>query len=86
MKIKFIKSPLKNKKYRAIVGEKKIDFGDKRYQHYKDKIGMYSSLDHLDKKRRKNYRKRHGVIKLKDGRIAKDVKYTPAWFSWNYLW
>ena len=31
-----------------------IHFGDNRYQQYKDKIGIYSHLDHNDKERRKD--------------------------------
>lgn len=90
MKVEFEKSPNKTKKYRALIfdgeGVKYVDFGAIGYEQYRDKIGLYSHLDHRDKTRRQNYRDRHGKIKLADGRIAKDVKYTSAWFSWNYLW
>ena len=46
-------SKAKNKKYSVYVksssgGKKLIHFGDKRYQHYKDKLGHYSSKDHKD--------------------------------------
>ena len=58
------KSNAKNKKYSVYVmkdGKKKlIHFGDNRYQHFKDKIGDYSSLDHNDPNRRKKYYQRHG--------------------------
>lgn len=90
--LKFVKSPRKNKKYRAIYSKGDrvytTDFGDNRYQHYEDKtgLGLYSHLDHKNETRRRNYRKRHKAIKDKFGRIAKDVKYSPAWFSWNFLW
>lgn len=53
--IKFIKSPRKNKKYRAILpNNKTVDFGDSRYQQYKDTtgLGLYTNKDHLDKERR----------------------------------
>ena len=41
------KSKAKNKKYSVYVkGGKLIHFGDKRYGQYKDKIGLYSHLDH----------------------------------------
>jgi hypothetical protein len=64
-----------------------IYFGDKRYGHFKDRaLGLYRQQDHLDKARRIAYRKRHGAIRLADGRRAVDVKYSPAWFSWHYLW
>lgn len=58
------KSSAKNKKYSVYVlkdGKKRlIHFGDTRYQHYKDKLGYYSHLDHGDKKRRAAYYSRHG--------------------------
>jgi len=76
-----------NKKYKVVIysknGTKKtVQFGDKRYQHYKDKtpLKLYSRKDHGDSERRRNYRKRHGA----QGYQKK--KFTPAWFSWNYLW
>jgi hypothetical protein len=59
-------SPAKHKKYRADVlidGKlhKSVDFGDKRYQHYKDmtKLKAYSYLDHNDWKRKESFHKRH---------------------------
>ena len=60
-----VKSTRKNKKYMVYVktesGKKKlIHFGDSRYQHFKDKIGLYSHLDHNDPKRKANYYSRHG--------------------------
>ena len=85
MSIRFVKGP-KNYKYTAIIGNRHVNFGDKRYQHYHDKIGLYSNLDHNDKQRRANYRKRHSAIRKKDGKRAVDVKYSPAWFAYRYLW
>lgn len=87
--IGFVKSPKKHKKYRAILTDgnmaKYVDFGDKRYQQYEDKIGLYSHLDHLDKKRRVNYRARHSAILSKSGTPSYKIPYTPAFFSWHYL-
>lgn len=80
------------KKYKAIIyeGDKKIktvQFGDKRYEQYQDNAcGYYSHLDHLDDDRRKAYRKRHRKIKTKSGEPAYKVKYSPAYFSYHYLW
>ena len=52
------KSQAKNKKYSVYVKNgskiKLIHFGDKRYQHYKDKLKVYSKLDTNDKKRSNN--------------------------------
>lgn len=85
--IKFIKSPIKYKKYRAIIRHNKtnklknIDFGDNRYEQYKDSTGMglFTNKNHSDKKRRNNYRKRH-IVFLKKG------FYSPGYFSYHYLW
>lgn len=71
-------STQKNKKYDAYVNGKKYSFGDKRYEHYYDKIGFYSHLNHLDSTRRANYRKRHKNDKLNE--------YSSGYFSMNYLW
>lgn len=85
--IKFKKSNRKNKKYRAVLKNKKtgntvnVHFGDTRYEHYKDSTGLgeYSHLDHNDKDRRERYIKRHkGFIK--------DGYYSPGMFSLYYLW
>tara|TARA_R110000765_G_scaffold33330_2_gene76448 strand:- start:4470 stop:4727 length:258 start_codon:yes stop_codon:yes gene_type:complete len=58
------RSQAKNKKYAVYImkdgRKKKINFGDSRYQQFKDKIGEFSSLDHGDPKRRKLYFARHG--------------------------
>lgn len=82
-----------NHKYTAILSDgKRVSFGDKRYQHYKDRVpkklggGKWSHKDHLDAKRRKNYRDRHGGMRNSQGKRYVDIKYTPAWFSYRYLW
>lgn len=77
----FKKSSRKHKKYDAfklVNGEKKkiASFGDNRYEQYKDKIGLYSHLDHGDKKRKNNYYSRHGEADFE----------SPKWFSHKYLW
>jgi len=61
-------------------GIKKIGFGNKRYQHYYDRIGYYSNLDHYDKERRKRYIDRH-----KKNENWKD-KNSAGYYSKNYLW
>lgn len=68
-----------NKKYYAVLNNgSKIHFGDSRYQHYFDKIGYYSHLNHYDLNRRNLYKKRHDN--------NRHIKYTPGWFSDNILW
>ena len=78
--LRFYKSERKNKKYAVVVNDKVIHFGDTRYQQYQDKtpLKLYSYLNHYDEKRRLNYKKRHGKTRFN--------KYTPSWFSDNYLW
>ena len=79
----FRKSNRKNKKYTAVLQnennkQKLVHFGQLPYQHYYDKIGLYSDLNHLDENRRRRYQQRFSKLPLK--------KYTPHYFSYNYLW
>ena len=84
------------KKYTALVpigGKvKRVHFGDRRYQHFKDSVpmdlggGKWSRLDNGDLKRRKNYRNRHGGMLCSDGTLCISRKYSPSWFSYNFLW
>lgn len=78
----FFKSTRKNKKYDVYEqtenGMKYLtSFGDIRYQHYFDKLGLYSALNHQDKRRRELYYKRHS---------KSYPKYSADWFSKNLLW
>jgi hypothetical protein len=90
--VKFEKSHLKDKKYNAVLKNKKtgrevrVPFGAIRengvpYPQYKDStgLGLYSKYDHNDKARRDRYRARHKVY-LKDG------YWTAANLSWSFLW
>lgn len=82
----FEKSQSKNKKYDAILTNKfsskviRVPFGDSRYEQYKDNtgLGLYSSLNHLDNNRRKNYRARH--------QGEEKHIFSSGYFSWYYLW
>lgn len=88
-KLKFEKSKSKNKKYLVILpNEKKINFGDKRYEHFKDTtpLKLYSNLDHNDKKRQKNYCARSAGIKNKKGKLTKNNKESANHYSMKYLW
>lgn len=83
----------KDKKYVAImVDGRRIAFGNRHYQHFKDSVpkelggGKWSKLDHGDLKRRKAYRLRHAGVLTTNGKRAIDIKYSPAWFSYYYLW
>lgn len=82
----FEKAKARNKKYTAILFNKdghtkKINFGDTRYSHYKDRtgLGLYSSQDHNDPTRRHLYKLRHN----KD---IKDGYYSAGYFALKYLW
>tara|TARA_B100000073_G_C23702017_1_gene560754 strand:- start:129 stop:434 length:306 start_codon:yes stop_codon:yes gene_type:complete len=96
--IKFEKGPYP-KKYTAHVKNKstnktrKIHFGDRRYQQYKDrtKLGLYAHKNHLTKKRMENYYSRHSGTKSKKDALKKEKKnskghYTPKILSHEYLW
>lgn len=70
--IQIVKSDKPDKKYKVILTNKKnvadfklVYFGNSRYEHYKDNtpFKLYKDLNHLDKERRKLYRKRHSKIK-----------------------
>jgi len=76
------KSPIKTKKYTIIILDKNnrrkvIHFGARGMQQYKDKIGLYSSLDSLDESRRKAFYDRFG--KTND-------KTSALYYSAKYLW
>ena len=90
--VRFQKSKNPKKKYDAILKNKltkrevRVPFGAKRidgvpYPQYKDRTGLalYHKYDHSDLKRKSNYRARHSVY-LKPG------YYSPANFSWDFLW
>ncbi len=70
-------SPLKTKKYRAIMSDgSKIDFGLK---------GSSTYLDHHDKTKRHNYRVRH-LANDRENYLIKNVIPSPALLSFYLLW
>lgn len=83
--VRFERSHNRMKKYDAILinkktgRERRVSFGAKGYEHYKDKaLGLYKSLDHNDSKRRDLYRQRHRGENLR--------KFSSGYFAWKYLW
>jgi hypothetical protein len=88
MKPKFEKSKKKNKKYSVITPKgKKINFGQLPYKHFKDTaLGLYSDLNHNNKKRQKNYCARSARIKNKKGELTKNNKESANHYSMKYLW
>lgn len=72
----------KGKKYQVVVersdGRKKtVAWGDSSREDY---------LVHKDKKRRDNFQKRFAGIKKKDGSLAKDDPFSPAYYGTKYSW
>ena len=93
--LRVFKSPVSNKKYRAIVSDgvttRKIDFGDARYQQYRDVLNKYSRLDHGDKARRRAYFLRHSGVAskreaLQKEREASNSRLNARILSHLYLW
>lgn len=71
-------SRVKNKKYDAYKDGRYItSFGALSYQHYHDKIGYYSRLNHGDSERKRRYFLRHGKEAKKD---------SSKYFSHTFLW
>ena len=76
------KSPIKGKKYTIIIMDKTkrkvLHFGDSTRGQFKDKIGLYSSMDNNDPKRKKAFYDRFG------GKSTD--KTSPLYYSQKYLW
>lgn len=76
------KSPIKGKKYTIVIMDKGkrrvIHFGDSTKGQFKDKIGLYSSMDNNDPKRKKAFYDRFGG-KTND-------KTSPLYYSQRFLW
>lgn len=90
--IRFIMGNRKHK-YTAILPDgKRVHFGHREYEHYKDSVPKevggqrWSHKNHLDKERRKNYRKRHAGMMCKEGIHCYKKRYSPSWFSYYFLW
>lgn len=96
--VKIQKSDRKNKKYMAIYPDDEIiHFGDNRYKQYKDStnIGIYSDMNHNDKKRRLNYFKRHfpkinwtmdNFAEKREKLLENLDKRSAGYLSAKYLW
>lgn len=84
--VKFQKSNTKDKKYDALLYNKKakryktIPFGSVRYSHYEDQtgLGLYSHLNTFNKERRRLYKIRHNNTRFN--------KFSSSWFADKYLW
>lgn len=75
---------------KLVKGEYKvINFGRPGYQQYRDKLGQWSKYDHLDIKRRNNYRARHEPIQIniKNKKYySYKVPFTNEFFSYWLMW
>lgn len=80
------KSTAKGKKLMTEVKGKKVHFGDKNMEQFKDKTGNYKSKDHGDPERRKNYKARSAGIKNKQGKLTKDDPTSANYHSRRVLW
>ena len=85
-KYTYEKSDKKNKKLMTVVNNKTIHFGQLPYEHFKDKTGIWSKLDHGDQKRRKNYLNRAGGIRNKAGKLTANDEMSSNWHSRKILW
>ena len=87
------------KKYTAYIQDnktkriRKIHFGDRRYQQYKDRtpLQLYKKGNHNTRKRMQNYFSRHSGTKNRQEAIKKEIhkskgKYTAKILSHKYLW
>lgn len=89
---KFQKGPGRYKYTAILPNNKRVNFGHRDYQHYRDRVPMrmggklWSHLDHNDRERMENYRARHRGVSTKSGTPAYKKKYSPSWFSYHYLW
>jgi hypothetical protein len=96
--ISFKKGPFP-KKYTAYIKnnktkkQRKLHFGDRRYQQYKDrtKLKLYKNKNHNTLKRMRNYYSRHSGTKNRKIAIDREIKksnglYTPKILSHKYLW
>ena len=77
--IRFEKSPIHGKKYRAFVRDYKtkkvrhIDFGASDYQQYKDRVPLklFAHKNHGTRKRMRNYFNRHSGTPIRSKAIEK---------------
>ena len=75
--IKLIESPFKNKRFRVFLdNNKKYDFGLK---------GGSTYLDHHDKVKRQNYRRRH-YNSVKEKPFIENLVPSPSLFSYYLCW
>tara|TARA_R110002033_G_scaffold6414_2_gene25202 strand:- start:289 stop:561 length:273 start_codon:yes stop_codon:yes gene_type:complete len=80
------KSTRPNKKLMTFVDGRAIHFGSRDMEHYKDRTGYWSKLDHNDKIRRKNYLARSAKITNKRNEYTKDNPAYSNYHARRILW
>jgi hypothetical protein len=85
-KYTYEKSSRPDKKLMTTVNGKVIHFGASAMQHFKDRTGIWSSKDHMDKQRRSNYLRRTAGIKNKQGQLTKDIPTSANYHARRILW
>lgn len=70
-------STRKDKKFMVKYDNKWVHFGQEGYEDF---------LDHNDRQRRKNYRRRAEGIRDKEGRLTYKLKTSPNFWAVNVLW
>jgi hypothetical protein len=80
------KSTRKGKKLMVTTNGTVIHFGSDKMQHYKDRTGIWSNLDHNDDKRRKSYLARSKGILDGMGDTTYDNIMSPNYHSREVLW
>jgi hypothetical protein len=75
-----------NKKLMVKVDGKTIHFGSRAMGHFKDKTGIWSSKNHNDPKRRKNFLARSGGILNKKGQRTATLPSSPNYHARRVLW
>ena len=86
--LEFKKSTRKGKKYMVFYNGKWIHFGDSAANQFYDStgLGLYTYLDHLDKKKQKSYLARAKGIRDKEGNLTYKDKNSPNHYSIRFLW
>jgi len=89
-KFNYEKSTRPDKKLMVVVekgGRKKtVHFGSRKMEQFKDKTGIWSSKNHGDKDRRKNFLTRSAGIKNKAGGLTKDDPFSANYHARRILW
>jgi hypothetical protein len=82
----YTKSTRAGKKLMVEVQGKTIHFGSSAMEHYKDRTGIWSHLDHNDMKRQASYLSRSAGIRDKQGRLTKDNPLSSNYHARRVMW